>query len=54
MEIIKQIIITDRKGEKYVFDDASIKDFTITFKEDNRSYTAKLETDNIQKIFLFR
>lgn len=54
MEIVKQIIITDKEGKEYVFNDASVNAFTITFKENNKSYTAKLETDNIQKIFLDR
>lgn len=54
MEIIKRIIVTDKDGEEYVFDDASVKAFTIIFKEGGRSYTAKLETDNIQKIVLDR
>lgn len=54
MEIIKRIIVTDKDGEEYVFDDASVKAFTIIFKEGGMSYTAKLETDNIQKIVLDR
>lgn len=54
MEIIKQIIVTDKEGKDYVFNDASVKAFTIIFKEGKRSFTAKLETDNIQKIVLDR
>lgn len=54
MEIIKRIIVTDKDGEEYVFDNASVKEFTIKFKQDGRSYTAKLKTDNIQKIVLDR
>lgn len=54
MEIIKRIIVTDKKGKECVFYNASVKEFTIKFKQGGRSYTATLETDNIQKIVLDR
>lgn len=54
MEILKRIIVTDNDGEEFVFNDASVKEFTVKFKQGGRSYTATLETDNIQKIVLDR
>lgn len=49
-----EIIVTNNDGEDCVFLNASVKEFTIKFKQGGRSYTATLETDNIQKIVLDR
>lgn len=49
-----EIIVTNNDGKECVFYNASVKNFTIRFKQGGRSYTATLETDNIQKIVLDR
>lgn len=48
------IIVTNNDGEDCAFLNATVKEFTIKFKQGGRSYTATLETDNISKIVLDR